>query len=168
MREYEEPASQESKAKMKQRIVGGAVLALVLALFLPFIFSHSHLENTATETTTTNNTVTTAVNTAVSTPVSIPVSTSDNTAPKPPPTPIQAVKKTWVVQVASFTEPLYARELSIKLNHQGIKVFTQKDPTRPLVRVFIGPFATQTEAQQYQAHLKSKYKLDGIIKENHI
>ncbi|GEM_PF-7107183 len=31
-----------SRAKFKQRIAGGAVLLIVLAIFLPFIFNHSH------------------------------------------------------------------------------------------------------------------------------
>lgn len=175
MREYEE--STRKTSKMKQRIVGGVVLALVLAVFLPFIFSHSHLENTATEISTNNNTVNRDQPAAIPDNTSTPISPTE--AENSLPRQVQAVpqkqidnktvdKKGWVVQVASFNEPLYARQLSMKLNHQGIKVFTQKDPTRPLIRVFIGPFATQAEAQQYQEHLKNKYKLDGIVKENQI
>lgn len=41
-------SSQSSRAKFKQRVAGGAVLLIVLAIFLPFIFNHSHMGNTAT------------------------------------------------------------------------------------------------------------------------
>ena len=42
-----------SRAKFKQRIAGGAVLVIVLAIFLPFIFSHSHVAPEAAQTAPT-------------------------------------------------------------------------------------------------------------------
>ncbi len=194
MRETDEQNQQTSKAKIKQRIAGGSVLILVLAIFLPFIFNHSHLEHSvdvnAENTNPPVENITTPIpqesqespvnsnspeltapqaeSKAASVPEALP---GPATAPLPPiaaatTTKAAEVKKGWVVQVGSFNEPIYARQLSIKLNHQGLKVFTQKDPSRPQVRVFLGPFATQKQAQQFQQHLKEKYKLNGIVKEN--
>ena len=53
MRDINEQISsgQLSRAKLKQRLAGGAVLLIVLAIFLPFIFNHSHQSvNPATPT----------------------------------------------------------------------------------------------------------------------
>lgn len=52
MRESNEQMShmQNSRAKFKQRVAGGAVLLIVLAIFLPFIFNHSHVETTTDQT----------------------------------------------------------------------------------------------------------------------
>lgn len=65
-------SSQNSRAKFKQRVAGGAVLLIVLAIFLPFIFNHSHMGNTATlpvqnapaDQTQAQPTVNTSVNTS--------------------------------------------------------------------------------------------------------
>lgn len=61
MRESNEQmnSNQNSRAKFKQRVAGGAVLLIVLAIFLPFIFNHSHMgantpaDNTAAQPATT-------------------------------------------------------------------------------------------------------------------
>ena len=46
MRDMSEHAvMNNSRAKFKQRIAGGAVLLIVLAIFLPFIFSHAHWDS---------------------------------------------------------------------------------------------------------------------------
>lgn len=45
---HEQLEQRSSRAKLKQRLVGGAVLLIVLAIFLPFIFNHSHLGANAT------------------------------------------------------------------------------------------------------------------------
>lgn len=53
MRDLNEPLNngQNSRAKFKQRIAGGAVLLIVLAIFLPFIFNHSHMGATTAPAT---------------------------------------------------------------------------------------------------------------------
>lgn len=50
MRDINEPSySQSSRTKFKQRIAGGAVLLIVLGIFLPFIFNHSHMKTAANQ-----------------------------------------------------------------------------------------------------------------------
>jgi cell division septation protein DedD len=179
MREINEKED-NSRAKIKQRLAGGAVLILVLAICLPFIFNHSHLENSipvndqnppqTVASSTTPSPVQPQLATPISTPASAPsaqvtiaptVSTPPKTATAQP-----VLKEEWVIQVGSFNNSLYAHELTLKLNHQGQKVFTKKDPNKSLIRVFVGPFYTQEEARAYQKHLEDKLNLHGIIREN--
>lgn len=63
--------NQNSRAKLKQRIAGGAVLIIVLAIFLPFIFHHARVTAPTAETTQT------ALQNTQTAPVALP---ADNAA----------------------------------------------------------------------------------------
>jgi len=65
----------------------------------------------------------------------------------------------FVVQVGAFSEAARAREVRLKVEHAGLKTYTQvaqsKDGQR--IRVRVGPFATKAEAEKAAAKIK---KLD--------
>ena len=65
----------------------------------------------------------------------------------------------YVVQVGAFADAARAREVRLKVEHAGLKTYTQVAGTRdaPRIRVRVGPFATRTEADQAAEKIK---KLD--------
>lgn len=77
-------------------------------------------------------------------------------APKPPPA---AAEDRYVVQVGAFADVTKAREARLKVEHAGLKTYTQvvetKDGRR--IRVRVGPFATKAEADKAAEKIK---KLD--------
>ena len=303
--------NQNSRAKLKQRIAGGAVLIIVLAIFLPFIFHHSHAPVPAAESETTagpaaqnapasqpvavapvpaaqpttvpvDNTVATAGQAANSTQAAQPNSsaaannstaqadsetqpqtqqsdadsnsdptlrsdqpgltppqnesasdsgaqpattapqqsmpaqpsteatTPADTIPAPAPTPIRQsqvrpsnpakphkvaavmapVKSVhtasatsrqlpvpgkvnvakakvipstnWVVQVGSFSQAQYARDLAAKLRAKGLQAYTKQGPNQ-MVRVYVGPLASQQQAQKIQQQVHSEFQLSGLV-----
>lgn len=80
MREINEQMNpnQTARAKFKQRLAGGAVLLVVLAIFLPFIFNHSRVNNATLPDTGASAPTTTSTPVAVgSTP---PANTNSTTA----------------------------------------------------------------------------------------
>jgi DedD protein len=62
----------------------------------------------------------------------------------------------FVVQVGAFSDVTRAREARMKLEHAGLKTYTQvvetKDGRR--IRVRVGPFATKAEADKAAAKIK--------------
>lgn len=286
MRDMNDQASASSRAKFKQRIAGAAVLIIVLAIFLPFIFNHNHqaaseakttpaatdlqtaqtdgmAQNTAAQQTaaqadqsaqpldqsaaqqnemaaadqnaaspalaattapdgrpdraseptlTTNQTEPTAANAnapaaapaantaadQTAAPVAnqmaaqptdqtaapaaqavapAPAITQQHAATKPAPhaahhAPITAHHTTaamaqghWTVQVASFSEMANAQQLVNKLRARDIHAYMQNDTAHYLVRVFVGPAASQKQAQRLQQQVKVEFQLNGIVKE---
>jgi DedD protein len=86
MRDMNEPISQNPSArtKFKQRIAGGAVLLIVLAIFLPFIFRHAHNLNVNLDSagnSAPNAQTTTANSAAPSASTSTSTSTPASSAP---------------------------------------------------------------------------------------
>lgn len=78
---------------------------------------------------------------------------------KEPDKKLPANEGRFVVQVGAFTDPARAREVRLKVEHAGLKTYTQvaqtKDGRRTRVRV--GPFATKAEAEDAAGKIK---KLD--------
>ncbi len=281
--------SQNSRAKFKQRIAGGAVLLIVLAIFLPFIFHHSHpadpaaIEQTQTQAppaqaSVSNNTTATSAESApsasVATPpapaasaapvaqqvaapapipapeqsmgsdqpgltsqqseaeqtqpsapsadvqqtqVSVPAANVQQTQPAAPaaeattaqppavssaaatqsqplteqqivpkksvlpapaktkaahpsaarvlPPPAKSVSRAgqgaWILQVGSFTQPEYARELTSKLRAQGLQAYSVR--TNHLTRVYVGPLASQQQAQRIQRQVRAEFQMNSLI-----
>ncbi len=244
----EHTAINSSRAKFKQRIAGGAVLLLILAIFLPFIFSHSQVAQVATpggestlnptanqvaeqtpqpasiatmaqsdqaladaeaqatpamanpeagqaeltqsmqaansqpdsELTTAQNEASAALPspaasedykpmeanpppelTLNSQPVQLESAQVSNRSSNrlPPPT-----ASSWVVQVGSFTEPTYAKQLVARLQQQGIKASIQPGPNNTF-RVIVGPVNSHKKALGLQQQIKNQFKLSGIVRE---
>ena len=65
----------------------------------------------------------------------------------------------FVVQVGAFADAARAREVRLKVEHAGLKTFTQVAQTKDgqRIRVRVGPFATKPEAEKAAAKIK---KLD--------
>lgn len=65
----------------------------------------------------------------------------------------------FVVQVGAFADAARAREVRLKVEHTGLKTYTQVAQTRDgqRIRVRVGPFATRLEAEKAAAKIK---KLD--------
>jgi DedD protein len=59
----------------------------------------------------------------------------------------------YVIQVAAFADAAKAREARLKLEHAGLKTYTQIAQTKdgPRIRVRVGPFATKAEADKVLA-----------------
>lgn len=87
MRDINEPISQNSssRAKFKQRIAGGTVLLIVLAIFLPFIFKHAHNDTTVNLDTAIPASNASAAETSA--PANAPTSTIANSPPAPETSP---------------------------------------------------------------------------------
>ncbi len=73
----------------------------------------------------------------------------------------------WAVQVGSFAQAEYAQQLAGKLRASGFPVFTQRGANQ-LTRVYIGPLASQQQAQKIQQRVQNKFQLSGLVREtNH-
>ncbi len=244
MRDLNEHTSiHSSRAKFKQRIAGGAVLLLILAIFLPFIFSHSHVATPSSESTLNQTANQVAEQTpqpaSVATMVQSDQALADAEAQATPavtanpdaeltqstqaanfqpdselttvqnegsaalPSPVasedykpmeanpppeltlssQSVQfesgqvsnksskrlpppaaSSWVVQVGSFTEPTYAKQLVAKLQQQGVKASIQPGPNNTF-RVIVGPVNSHKKALVLQQQIKNQFKLSGIVRE---
>lgn len=71
----------------------------------------------------------------------------------------EAAEGRFVVQVGAFTDVTRAREARLKLEHAGLKTYTQVVQTGEVrkIRVRVGPFPTKAEADKAAAKIK---KLD--------
>lgn len=70
----------------------------------------------------------------------------------------------FVVQVGAFTDVTRAREARLKLEHAGLKTYTQVVQTGEVrkIRVRVGPFPTKAEADKAAAKIK-KHDLPAAI-----
>ncbi len=68
-----------------------------------------------------------------------------------------AVEGRMVVQVGAFADAAKAREVRLKLEKAGLKTYTQVAETKDgqRIRVRVGPFATQAEADQAASKIKA-------------
>ncbi|MCB1584102.1 MAG: SPOR domain-containing protein [Marinicella sp.] len=75
----------------------------------------------------------------------------------------------WVVQLGSFGDKNNAIDLRNKVNAAGFKSFVDEVSNsngKLLYRLRVGPLMEKTDAEKTQAELKTKLKLDGLVK-NH-
>lgn len=89
-----------------------------------------------------------------------PVTRPGNAAPPAPPAPIPAAQPApagpgFVVQVGLFSNPKNAQELVQKLARMGVKAHLE-------IRVQLGPFQTNAEADKAQAELR-KHGVTGVV-----
>jgi DedD protein len=87
-------------------------------------------------------------------------------APKPARTPA-AASGSYVVQVASFGSPDDAGVLQARLAKKGMEAYVQQANLGSKgiwYRVFVGPLASSTAAQQVAARLKAEEKLSPLVR----
>ena len=70
----------------------------------------------------------------------------------------------YVVQIGAFADAARAREARLKVEHAGLKTYTQVAETKDgrRVRVRVGPFATKAEADQAVEKIK-KLNLPAVV-----
>jgi DedD protein len=73
------------------------------------------------------------------------------------PQPPAAASQRIVVQVGAFADANLAREARLKLERAGLKTYTHvaETPQGRRIRVRVGPFATQAEADKAAARVKA-------------
>ena len=61
-----------------------------------------------------------------------------------------------MVQVGAYADPAKAREARLKVEHAGMKTYTQEVQTKDgsRIRVRVGPFAGRAEADKAAAKIK--------------
>jgi DedD protein len=71
----------------------------------------------------------------------------------------------WVVQVGSFSKKSNAEKLSDKLRNMGMASFVVigKSNNKTVYRVRVGPELNRSDAEQVQATIKKKTKLNGLV-----
>jgi len=85
----------------------------------------------------------------------------------PPPVKTAAVaapRGHWVVQVGSFSQAEYARQLAAKLRAKGLPAYTQLESNH-MVHVYVGPLANQQQAQKIQQKIQSEFAVSGLVRE---
>jgi DedD protein len=95
--------------------------------------------------------------------------TADEPAKAPESTAAPAIKPSnvtgWVVQVGSFSKKSNAENLRNKLRNMGMASFvvTGKSNNKTVYRVRVGPEINRSDAEQVQATIKKKTKLNGLV-----
>lgn len=71
----------------------------------------------------------------------------------------------WLLQVASFTEPKNAEQLSEQLQKQGYKAFVRRIETRSgtVERVYIGPRMSKDAFAADRPKIDKKYRVKSIV-----
>lgn len=106
-------------------------------------------------------------------PTPTPVKAAAAATASPAPTPVPgkgsaaAAGVKWLVQTASFQEVGEARKLQERLAVKGYAVLIQEadlGPKGKWYRVIVGPYPSQTDADQTAARLKSEEKLSALVR----
>jgi len=69
----------------------------------------------------------------------------------------------WTIQVGSFSQAGNSRSLVAKLQQANYQAFTELSGS--VHKVMVGPFVSRTNAEKQRDEIKSKLKLNGIIRE---
>ncbi|AZV75808.1 SPOR domain-containing protein [Coxiella burnetii] len=71
----------------------------------------------------------------------------------------------WIIQVASFVNPDYAKHLLQQLRAKGFDAYLQESHEgKVITRVFIGPEINRDKINKIQKELKQQMRLNGVIK----
>jgi rare lipoprotein A len=73
----------------------------------------------------------------------------------------------YFIQLGAFTQEVNAKRTIIDLQRKGLKyLYLQKGQTRPnepIIRLFLGPFKTQSEANKYLRDVCPRFGVTGIV-----
>ncbi|MBS0350895.1 MAG: SPOR domain-containing protein [Proteobacteria bacterium] len=156
MRDLNEPLNVRpgSTAKFKQRLAGGAVLVLVLAIFLPFIFKHTH--NAANQAMMANGNAVLADQ--ASTPAPVPASTSATATAPVPANPSAPAAASMPQSTAPASSPTPQANLSSDqpgLTPQQSETATGPESLPPPVKTQPGVTANEHTAAHTQPHAQA-------------
>jgi DedD protein len=134
--------------KHKQRIVGIIVLALLVLVFIPVLFTGSKRTIKKAEVDVTIPAVPAK---PVLQPV-IPAKTSQE-------------PKAWVIKLASFSKKDNADKLVKKLQNKGFEAYINGTNSNKVFvyQVLVGPETDKTKAQILLKNLQDGFQLQGII-----
>ncbi len=163
----------------KQRLVGALVLICIAVILWPIIFSDPNQEILGRSSQIPDMPVFEKYSVAKPQrpdniePVTIapvePASTVDNRGqpPKPqkPAQDSRGLPKSWVLQVASFSQASNARELKLALQKKGYKAFTRKVNTQQgsAIRVYIGPKLSKTAFNKSKSSIDSAFSVNSMV-----
>lgn len=168
--------------KVKHRLTGIFVIALIALLCLPMIFYQKlpAMRQAATVSDTNSGAVMREViydlpikaqrSEEVVKPVIKPVT---KTEPELPPVPhkkqipkkvsiISSLPDAWTLQVASFSDPENAKHLLNHLRHKDLLAYTQL--RGKVTQVFVGPYIDRHQVQRLQLRLEQEMHLNTIIR----
>lgn len=75
-----------------------------------------------------------------------------------------AAANAWVIQVGGFNSEMNANTLVLKLRNQKITTFSQKiNGKKPMIKVFVGPYAKYEKAKQQQQVVLNSFHIKGKI-----
>ncbi|MEN8719879.1 MAG: SPOR domain-containing protein [Oceanococcaceae bacterium] len=92
-------------------------------------------------------------------------------APVPTTAPVArssaAERQEWRLQLASYTDEAAAKRFVERLNKDGVQagIIPATSGSRRLWRVGLDMRASRADAEQYQATLNQRYKIDSLLKE---
>ncbi|MGH8580286.1 MAG: SPOR domain-containing protein [Gammaproteobacteria bacterium] len=174
--------------RLKERLVGAAVLTAVAVIFIPMVFEGRPKSPQAPVTKSQEDSTSSSLPAEdPSPPVDVvevepafgPISTTHGSpqaaerppsqrSPKPPEAKTlsdrpqaDATRAGWVVQLASFSREANAKTLRAKLVAQGFAAFIEK--TSSIYRVRVGPTSGQQQARDLRAALKRAVNLHGVV-----
>jgi len=129
----------------KQRIIGIAVLVILILLLVPLLFTGSAKVIKKSE-----------LNTDIPNPPSKPV--------------IKKIKqqnqaKAWVIQLGTFADKDNANNLIKKLQGKGFNAYSkqQKSANKYIYQVFVGPETDYNKTKAWLKNLQDSFKLKGLI-----
>lgn len=168
----------------KQRLVGALVLICIAVILWPIIFSDPNQEILGRSSQIPDMPVFEKYSVAkpqrpdniepvIIAPVEPeavkPASTADNrgAAPKPqqPGQDSRGLPKSWVLQVASFSQASNAEELKRALQKKGYKAFTRKVGTQQgsAIRVYIGPKLSKTAFNKSKPRIDKAFSVNSMV-----
>ena len=173
--------------RLKQRIVGAAVLVVLVVVFLPMLFNREDEQRRVRVEAPAMPPAPQVVVAPVE-PVSVPqpqAAEAPSEAPVPAATqqPAQApavpavapvataapashldadgVPVSWAVQLVSLSSRARAEELQQKLRSQGLTAYIRS--VDGMYRVFVGPLLERAEAERVGGQLARQHKLSPIV-----
>ena len=174
---------------LKQRLVGAIVLACIVLIMWPVIFTgpagpaldrrsqipempafkkfenakpirSTHIEAVADQPNEQ------PVKSEVASSKPMPVTpASSKPIPSGPHLDSQGLPVSWVLQVASFSKAANAEELKGQLQKQGYKAYTRKVSAKDgkAIRVFVGPKLTQAAFKPIKKAIDSRFKVSSMV-----
>ncbi|KOR30372.1 hypothetical protein TI04_06125 [Achromatium sp. WMS2] len=181
------------KERMRRRVLGAMVLASLMVIFLPGLLEHPRLHQqqlVSIEDIPPQAAAITTTPSLLPNPDVEPLIPPLSNNPEPPPatevakvetvppvvenstsevqlqpqTPIQENTPSWVVQVASFKAKDMADRLQKNLADKGFNAYVEQKKSRARHKVYVGPFAEQTQANEKAAAIKQQLNLSCLVR----
>jgi DedD protein len=169
--------------KLKQRVVGAAVLVALGVIFIPILLNGeppAGIKETNIPPPRIAAPAPVPARVAPAPVASQPIATAPSTktapapaatsqsAPKPPPVKENlkaASLESWVIQVGSFGSEANAKQLRDKLRGANYPAFVERavDGKESVYRVRVGPELDRTRAEKTRDAIRGKFQLNGMV-----